>query len=235
MQTLVPVREVKRPPARWSTTLLVVFGPTLVALLINGWLVYIWHDSPSSLAFAYGYVLTTVAMQLMFVGIVAWLLKQEGSSLLRLINLDPAQLPKQLGIGVIVCLIRLAIALVYTTILSQFGVPQPKPLLLDGVPYLFALVIGAAAAGFCIEVIWRGYGITHLETLTKSTLWAVLISTLGSALWHLDLYTMVGSILGGLFFSWMYVKQRSLVSVIFAHWTRDVIGYLFQYLTFAKF
>lgn len=214
--------------------MLVVFGPTLVMLLVSGFLVYILHYSTTGLDFAYAYVLATVAMLLVFVLIVGLLLKQEGSSLLHLINLDPVQLPKQLVIGVIVCVIRLAIAVVYTSILSGAGA-HASPIILQGFPYLFALVVGSTVAGFCIEIIWRGYGITHLETLTKSTLWAVVISTIGSALWRLDPLVIGSNILGGLLFSSIYVKMRSLVPVIIGHWSRDIIGYLFQYLPFTKF
>ncbi len=234
LKTLAQVREAKRSSPRWSTTLLVVSGPTLVMLLVNGFLVYILHYPSTSVAFAAAYVYASVAMQIMFVALVALLLRQEGSNLLRLINLDLAQLPKQLLIGVAVCGLRLVIAIVYTSILSASGA-RVSVIILQGFPYYFALFIGTLSAGFCIEVIWRGYGLTRLETLTKSTLWAVIISTLGSALWRLDLLAIVPSILGGLLFSVIYVKQRTLVSVIFAHWTKDIIGYLFQYLSFVKF
>jgi membrane protease YdiL (CAAX protease family) len=234
METQATVDEVKRAPARWSTTMGVVFGPTLVMLLISAFLVYILHYSTTSLAFAYAYVYASVVMLVGFLGIVALLLKREGSSLLRLINLDPAQLPKQLIIGGIICIIRLVIAIVYTIILNESGVRE-SPIVLRGLSYLFALVVGSTAAGFCTEIIWRGYGITRLETLTKNTLWAVIISTLGSALWRLDLTTIGSSIIGGLLFGLMYVKLRSLVPVIFGHWTKDIIGYVFQYLPFTKF
>lgn len=234
MGTQAIITEVERPPARWSTTGLVVFGPTLVMLLVSGFLVYIMHYSATSLAFAYAYVVATVVMLLGFVLLVALLLKQEGSGLLRLINLDPAQLPKQLVIGVIVCVLRLAIAIVYTTILNAAGAHE-SPIILQGFPYLFALVIGSTVAGFGIEIIWRGYGLTRLEALTKSTLWAVIISSVGSALWRIDPAVIVANTLGGLLFGLIYVKMRSLVPVIIGHWSRDIIGYLFQYLPFAKF
>jgi membrane protease YdiL (CAAX protease family) len=234
METQATVDAVKRPPARWSTTMGVVFGPTLVMLLLSGFLVYILHYSTTSVAFAYAYVYASVVMLGGFLGIVALLLKREGSSLLRLINLDPAQLPKQLIIGGIICIIRLVIAIVYTTILTQSGVRE-SPIVLRGFSYIFALVVGSTVAGFGTEIIWRGYGITRLETLTKSTLWAVIISTLGSALWRLDPATIGASIIGGLLFALIYVKLRSLVPVIFGHWTKDIIGYVFQYLPFSKF
>ena len=234
MTTQATVSEVGRPHVKWSTTGLVVFGPTLVMLLVNGFLVYIMHYSTTSLAFAHAYVITTVVMLLIFVFIVSLLLKQEGSSLFRLTNLDPAQFPKQLIVGGIVCIIRLAIAIVYTIILSDTGMHE-SPIILQGFPYLFALVVGSTVAGFCIEIIWRGYGITRLEALTKSTVWAVLISTLGSALWRLDPVVIGSNIIGGLLFGLIYVKMRSLVPVIIGHWSKDIIGYLFQYLPFTKF
>ena len=234
METQATVSEVGKLNARWSTTSLVVFGPTLMMLLVNGFLVYILHYSTTSLAFAYAYVIATVVMLLVFVFIVSLLLKQEGSSLLRLMNVDPVQLPKQLVIGGIICVIRLAIAIVYTIILSDTGVHE-SPIILQGFPYLFALVVGSTVASFCIEIIWRGYGITHLEALTKSTVWAVIISTLGSALWRIDPVVIGSNIIGGLLFSLIYVKMRSLVPVIIGHWSKDIIGYLFQYLPFTKF
>lgn len=234
METQAAVDEVKRPSARWSTTMGVVFGPTLAMLLLSAFLIYILHYSTTSLAFAYGYVYVSVVMLVVFTLIVALLLKREGSSLLRLINLDPAQLPKQLIIGGIICIIRLIIAIVYTTILIGSGVHE-SPIVLQGFSYIFALVVGSTVAGFCTEIIWRGYGLTRLETLTKNTLWAVIISTIGSALWRLDPATIGSSIIGGLLFALIYVKLRSLVPVIFGHWTKDIIGYVFQYLPFSKF
>ncbi len=234
METQATVSGVGKLPVRWTTTGLVVFGPTLVMLLINGFLVYIMHYSTTSLAFAYVYVIATVLMLLVFVFIVSLLLKREGSSLLHLMNLDSAQLPKQLIVGGIVCVVRLVIAMVYTTLLSAAGAHESL-IILQGFPYLFALVVGSSAAGFCSEIIWRGYGITRLEALTKSTGWAVIISTLGSALWRLDPAVIGSSLLGGLLFGLIYVKMRALVPVIIGHWSKDIIGYVFQYLPFTKF
>ncbi len=234
METQATVAEAGRPSAKWITTLLVIFGPALVMLLFDLTLIHVFHYPSTSLEFAFPYVCATVVMLLVFTFIVGLLLKQEGSSLLRLINLDPAQFGKQLVIGVIVCFVRLAIAIVYTFILSTLGV-RDSPIILQGLDYTFALLVGTTTAGFCIEIIWRGYGITHLEALTKNIWWAVILSNLGSALWHIDPLVIGSTFLGGLLFSLIYVKQRSLVSVIIAHWSRDIIGYAFQYLSFAKF
>ncbi len=142
--------------ARWSTTLLVIFGPTITAFLVVGLLIGAFHVSTSSPSFFDVYVFIIVAIHLLFVGIVALLLRREGSSLLRIISFERSKLLKHLGLALAALVLRFALGLAYLLCLSWIGVHAGVSAQLQGLPQLFALVVGAASAGFCEEVIWRG-------------------------------------------------------------------------------
>jgi len=77
------------------------------------------------------------------------------------------------------------------------------------------------------EFIIRGVLQTCLEELLSAkykTMWAILLSNLLFAASHMHTYAVLGlaSFLAGLFWGWLYARQRSLVGVIISHWILGV-------------
>jgi len=91
--------------------------------------------------------------------------------------------------------------------------------------YTAALVIVAFTAGISEEVIWRGYGITAVESLTKthSSLKAIILTSVAFAVWHVRLPHLPATFLFGLVYAYIYTKRRSLVPLIASHTAIDLI------------
>lgn len=78
-------------------------------------------------------------------------------------------------------------------------------------------------AGFCEELIWRGYIITRLEARGQRRWSAILLSAISFALSHgflpdKLLVTLLLGIVGGLY----YTRERNLVPLMLAHMVVDL-------------
>jgi len=86
----------------------------------------------------------------------------------------------------------------------------------------------AIIAGIAEEIIWRGYGVTMVEKLTKTrkALKAILLTSLAFAVWHVWLFHIPLTFVIGIIYSYIYVKRRTLVPLIAAHAAVDIITFL---------
>lgn len=89
---------------------------------------------------------------------------------------------------------------------------------------VFYVALLPITAGFCEELIWRGYIITRLEARGRRPWAAILLSAISFALIHgiffpgKLLVTFLTGILAGLYF----VRERNLVPLMIAHAVVDV-------------
>jgi len=85
--------------------------------------------------------------------------------------------------------------------------------------HVAALVVFSFTAGFAEEFIWRGYGVTAVESLARSrrTLKAVVVTSLAFAVWHVNLFHIIPTMVFGLVYAYVYVKRRTLVPLIMSH------------------
>ncbi len=90
------------------------------------------------------------------------------------------------------------------------------------------LLAGSCANGFAEELIIRGYLLTRLECVLRSTWSAVLITSLLFAAYHL--YQGVGSMIGiavlGLVYGTAFCVCRRIWPLVFAHAVADFTGWL---------
>jgi hypothetical protein len=90
--------------------------------------------------------------------------------------------------------------------------------------YIFMIGLKPITAGFCEELIWRGYIITRLEARGRSRRLAVLLSAVSFALIHglffpvKLLVTFLIGIVTGLY----YTRERNLVPLMVTHLIADV-------------
>lgn len=90
-----------------------------------------------------------------------------------------------------------------------------------------AFVLLAITAGICEEVIFRGFGISALEKLTKNKWVALIISSFSFMAIHgiafLPLAMLAQYFVIGLVFGWFYQKYRRLEYLIIVHATIDLL------------
>jgi membrane protease YdiL (CAAX protease family) len=83
-------------------------------------------------------------------------------------------------------------------------------------------------AGFCEELVYRGFAIRSLQGLNLRTVIAILIATLSFVLMHgVSVLTPVPFVIiyvAGLFFSALFVWRRSLIPGIFLHTLFDLMS-----------
>jgi membrane protease YdiL (CAAX protease family) len=218
------MEAMEQKQAKWSRTLLVVFGPSVVGAISTLFMYGLFHYSSYNLYFS-DYVFVIEFIYLLFILVLWKFLRSEKDGFGRLLSYNRAKLRKHLWIGFLTFLGGYGIIITYVLLYSVVipGVARPA---LPRLTAFFIVIVGAASAGFVEEFIWRGYGITRLEALTKSSWKSILICSLGFGLWHLNPFNIVYTFLVGLFFGWVYTRQRSLMPLIFGHWLTDFIGFL---------
>jgi membrane protease YdiL (CAAX protease family) len=228
MAVLQSGEATKPERATWSRTLLVIFGPSIVGAISTLLMYGLFHYSSYNLYFS-DYVFVIELIYLLFIAVLWKFLKSEKDGFRRLLAYDRNRLRRHLWIGFLTFLGGFGIIIAYTLVYSLVipGVVRPS---LPRLTAVFTVTIGAASAGFVEEFIWRGYGITRLEVLTKSPWKSILISSLGFGFWHLNPFNIIYTFLVGLFFGWVYTRQRSLVPLVLGHWLTDFVGFL-GYLT----
>lgn len=132
------------------------------------------------------------------------------------------------GIGV-------GVLLIIVTAVGGFFLEQvlPSTLSRDPRPTWAAWVYGLAlvtAFAPIEEIVWRGYAITTLRERLGSTHAAVIVASAAFALMHWwgGPATMVMSFVVGVALSVLYLRRRSLVSCIVAHFVLDLPLFLFM-------
>ncbi len=101
-----------------------------------------------------------------------------------------------------------------------FGVPVYLDLSLG--QRLFLGILVPVSAGFCEELIWRGYVITRLEARGRGPLSAIVLAAVPFALIHGEplhwIYTFLFAVVAGLY----YIRERNLVPLMVIHAVVDL-------------
>jgi membrane protease YdiL (CAAX protease family) len=160
-------------------------------------------------------------------GVLAWVIRSEGEHVSS-IGLQRVSGPAILwGIGGFFGL--LALFILAQTLIAAVGAKAPTAATsFAGVP-AWLIVLMALRAGVVEEILFRGYAITRLETLTGRTWVAAVVSllvfvALHAGSWsasHLLFVSLAGGALTGL-----YLWHRNLTANIIAHATFDIAGLL---------
>lgn len=127
-----------------------------------------------------------------------------------------------IGIGVFVVLAAIALGL------SKFGlfedVQASGIVLAWSVPFR---IVVAAAAGVMEEILYRGYAIERFAALVRRRWLAAVLALAAFALAHVPFWgwaAIATPLLGGAFFTLLYLWRRDLIACIVAHSTIDLIG-----------
>ncbi len=93
----------------------------------------------------------------------------------------------------------------------------------------WSVIFIAISAGFCEEVIYRGYMMTALKKAGQPVIVAMVLSSLAFVLFHgiLPLPFMVPAFLLGMLAAFIYHKTSNLWIVIFAHGLWDTLVLLY--------
>lgn len=126
-----------------------------------------------------------------------------------------------------------AILAVYMTIVWAAGALQG----FEGLSIwqrIFIIGLVPVQAGFCEELIWRGYIITELEARRRKRWPAILLSATSFALIHgiIDPLKLVATFTMGIVTGLYFTQHRSLVPLIVTHTIADVWSFgLFLFLS----
>lgn len=118
--------------------------------------------------------------------------------------------------AILVFLTLNGIFVVFMGILSGFvGFPYYEGLHLW--QRLVFMVIIPITAGFCEELIWRGYVITRLEARGRGRWTAILLAAVSFALIHGSPFHWVFTFLFGIVAGFYYTRERNLVPLMISH------------------
>ncbi len=90
-------------------------------------------------------------------------------------------------------------------------------------------VLAAGANGFAEELVMRAYFIPRLEKRLRSTLAAIVITSVVFGLYHIyqGVWAASFTVVTGLILGWVFVRTRKLWPVFFAHMFMDLVPFLF--------
>ena len=127
-----------------------------------------------------------------------------------------------IGVGVFVALAAIVIGL---SRLGLFDNAKASEVVLDW-PLPFRIAV-AAAAGVIEETLYRGYAIERMTAIIGRRWLAAFLALAGFALAHVPFWGWAGiatPLVGGAFFTVLYLWRRDLIACIVAHSTIDLIG-----------
>jgi len=159
------------------------------------------------------------------VALIIMLLKRKGATLTDIgLNLSPLRLALMIGIPVVI-----GVTLI---ILRSAGIDQgsktPSVVSPATINERCFWIFMSFTAGFCEELVYRGFAIRALQSLNITTWLAVSIATLLFVLMHglsvLALFPFVTIYVAGLIFSALFLWRRSLVPGIFLHTLFDLMS-----------
>lgn len=173
--------------------------------------------------------------------LLAWLTKREGIRLRELVGFERRWLARDLGLGLGLTVIYVALGAVGGTLLTfaLYGTPQPPLVLMGGLPIwatLYSLLVWPVLWGITEEMLYQGYAWPRLQALTGRSWLAILIVAVGFGVQHMALpWVLDGkfmfwrfgpSFLIGLVVPLFYQRLRRLPPLIIAHWAANVISVL---------
>lgn len=112
-----------------------------------------------------------------------------------------------------------------TPVLSAYSPIVPS---LDPITASLA-VLAAGANGFAEELVMRAYFIPRLERRLRSTLAAIVITSVVFGAYHIyqGVWAASFTVVTGLILGWVFVQTRRLWPVFFAHMFMDLVPFLF--------
>ncbi len=213
---------------RWDITLAILFGPVAINFAISWTLLHVLLIPHSQFLDLYPWLLLGLYGLLVFV--VRWASDADGIPLSGVINFRRPKVLEDLVTGVSVCFGVLAIEIAYAYLWStRLPVPATE---FSSNPISVGVTILAlpVAAGFVEELVWRGYGITRLQALATGPWKAIVISSLGFGVWHIDLFGFGYAFLGGLLLGFIYYRYKRLLPVVIGHWLYDTVATLLYFV-----
>jgi membrane protease YdiL (CAAX protease family) len=87
------------------------------------------------------------------------------------------------------------------------------------------VAVTSITAGFCEELIWRGYVITRLEARGRSRWPAIALAAVAFALIHGSPFHWVYTFVIGLIAGFYYTRERTLVPLMITHVVLDLWGF----------
>jgi uncharacterized protein len=128
------------------------------------------------------------------------------------------------------------VATVVTFAIVELAMHLPKgvisnidPAKLQAMPFLLRLLL-VLTAGFCEEVLFRGYAVERLALLTGRVWIGAFVAIVLFTLAHVARYGFSPSLIGvavtGVFLTLLYAWRRNLWPCIAMHWTIDGIALL---------
>ena len=211
-----------RPARKEATIEVLVF----LFLIVPSMLLSFFVTRQGGVSFVFVSV-STILRDLALVSLILFFLWRNGEPV-GVIGWRSRQLERNIFLGAVLYLPLIFVISLIEQLLAAAGLPQPSV----PVPSLFAIrghwetalaVVLVAVVAISEETIFRGYLTARLQTATKSTAAAVLLSAVVFALGHgyegsLGVVT-VGIM--GLAFSLIYLWRQSLVTPIVLHFLQD--------------
>ena len=137
--------------------------------------------------------------------------------------------PRQ-ALGIVGRLVAIGVALVLFRQLVPYAMQRPGWLAFFPVTPVERLffVLAALSAGFCEELVYRGFAITGLRSRWVQVRLAIALSTVAFALIHGlgGVYAFPIFFLAGLVYASIYLRERSLVPAMIAHAFWDMTAIL---------
>jgi uncharacterized protein len=177
-------------------------------------------------AFVY---LVTILVEWTIVAFIAWGLRRRGSRLSELVGgswARPVQVLRDLGLGIAFVLLCGGLLQGLTALLKVDPPQSMLAMLPQTTSELMLWVLMSMTAGFCEEVIFRGYLLRQFAALTRSVPGGIVLQALAFGLghgyqgWKLMLLIAIYGSCFGLFAHW----RRSLRPGMLAHALQDTAG-----------
>jgi uncharacterized protein len=221
----MPLSAVPKPMAPMWHTVLFLFG--LAALAASS----VWFHGLARFGFSSrvpSYFLT-MAAEWLLVGWVAWGVRLGGSSVSSLIGEKWTRVSdffRDLGLSVAFFIASASILMLVTRALHAAPNENIRNLLPSSLPEKAVWVLVAVTAGFCEELMTRGYLQKQLSGLLKNNTASVLAQGIifGAAHAYQGWKYMVPIALLGCMLGWLAQWRRSLLPGMLAHSIQDMIG-----------
>jgi membrane protease YdiL (CAAX protease family) len=188
-----------------------------------------WHDAEAWFP-VYGTLIDAGCL-----GLLWWLTRREGISLIDLIGLDRGRLGRDVLLGfalVPACLVFIFGGVALSSMLIYGHVASPQlsaPLPLIG--SLYAVLVWPLLWGFTEQMTYNGYLMPRLQVLSGSTVLAVWLVAFFWSAQHafmpltfdpeFMLHRFLSSIPNSMFMILVYLRLRRLLPLAIAHWLMD--------------
>lgn len=175
------------------------------------------------------YQVSFIVLPLGAVALVGYLLRRSGDSF-RTIGFDLTQPGRDLWRGAVLALLVGGVGLVFYVWAFRAGFSvQIAAAEVTGAWWEWPLLLGQAAANSVLEeVVVLGFVVLRLEQAGIAPRWAVVISALVRAAYHLyqGFGGFVGNLAMGLLFGWLFLRWRRVGPMVVAHFLIDAVAFV---------